>query len=209
MFYKVNSCYGFVRYRSVYNASSTLNDKRHYIQGNKIRLYVADSWHQPQTSRCSDGKLKRPSDGQRSGLEPMQLLDLNDDCFYEIFERLNLVDLISMARTCVRFQQLALETFRRIHTAVNLTQTNLPGHSNIGVPEMTLFQSRNLFLGFGRYIQKLELAALSFKPENRYRVLQLVMSKCSALKSLNLTGFNIKVRFEMLNYICQLFKCIC
>lgn len=43
----------------------------------------------------------------------MQFMDLNDDCIFEIFERLTQTDLCSMSFTCKRIQTLAFDQFER------------------------------------------------------------------------------------------------
>lgn len=157
---------------------------------------MADSWHQPITTTedvgtQNDETVERESSNVENQL--LQILDLNDDCLFDIFNMLNCIDLSSVDQTCMRFQRIAGDVFRKKHTAINLTMTDLPGYSNIGIGKLTLLQMRNLIMGYGSLIQKLQVAALSFKLENRYRVLDLVIRSCTGLKSLCLTGFYIKV----------------
>lgn len=160
---------------------------------------MADSWHQPNSTTDdvgaqNDDVVKRESSSQDNQL--LHILDLNDDCLYDIFNRLNCIDLSSIDQTCMRFQRVAADVFTKKHTAINLTMTELPGYSNVGVSQLTLFQVRNLIMGYGSQVQKLQVAALSFKHENRYRVLDQIIRGCSGLKSLCLTGFYIKVDLD-------------
>lgn len=159
---------------------------------------MADSWHQPITTTediaTQNDEIVDESENNQVENELLQVLDLNDDCLFDIFNLLNCIDLSSVDQTCMRFQRVAGDVFRKKHTAINLTMTDLPGYSNVGVSQLTLLQIRNLIIGYGAQIQKLQVAALSFKQENRYRVLDLILRGCSSLKSLCLTGFFIKVR---------------
>lgn len=158
---------------------------------------MADSWHQPITmtedvGTQNDEAVERDSSSQFDN-ELLNILDLNDDCLFDIFNMLNCIDLSSVDQTCMRFQRVAGDVFRKKHTAINLTMTDLPGYSNVGFSQLTLLQIRNLIMGYGSAIQKLQVAALSFKQDNRYRVLDLIIRGCTGLKSLCLTGFYIKV----------------
>lgn len=161
-------------------------------------MSVADSWHQPRT-KTEDVGVQHDSTAVESvsnesiNSELVHMLDLNDDCLLDIFSLLNCIDLSALSWTCQRFQRVAGDVFRRRHTAINLTMTDLPGYSNVGMSQLTLLQIRNLFLAYGPQIQRLQVAALSFKQENRYRVLDLIIRSCTSLKSLCLTGFYIKV----------------
>lgn len=193
---KLNYCYGFIQFTSVYSAASALRSQHHYVSGFRIKVSAADSWHQPRNTEDAAAQKDEASvttETDQSEDRILQILDLNDDCLFDIFNMLNCIDLSAVDQTCTRFQRVAADVFRRKHSAVNLTMTELPGYSNVGTSQLTLFQIRNLFKAYGSQIQKLHVAALSFKQENRYRVLDLIIRNCRTLKSLCLTGFYIKV----------------
>lgn len=194
---KLNYCYGFIQYKSVYSAAAALRSHHHYVSGFRIKVSVADSWHQPVT-KTEDATTKVTdsttlNESKQSDLRLIHVLDLNDDCLYDIFNMLNCIDLSSIDQTCQRFRRVAGDIFRRKHTAINLTMSDLQGYSNVGTSQLTLLQIRNLLKGYGSQIQKLQVGALSFKQENRYRVLDQIIRTCVTLKSLCLTGFYIKV----------------
>lgn len=198
-----------------------MRSQNHYVCGYKLKVSVADSWHQPQTITTEDGvqidgaqtSSSMTDDGTTTALasassvtaasssssasaansDQLVMLDLNDDCLLHIFGMLNCIDLSAVDQTCMRFQRVAGDVFRKKHTAINLTAINLPGWSNIGASQLTLLQIRSLFMAFGSKIEKLQVTAVSFKQENRYRVLDLIIRSCTALKTLILTGFYIKV----------------
>lgn len=158
-----------------------------------MKVSVADSWHQPASSENNlaqaDSSQEGESEGQSSQLH---IYDLNDDCLIEVFNYLNCIDLSACDQTSVRFSHIANEVFRKKHTAINLTDTTLSGYSNVGMNQLTLLQIRNLFVSFGSQIQKLKVASMSFKEENRYRVLDLIIRSCNRLRVLCLTGFYFK-----------------
>lgn len=197
---KLSYCYGFIQYDTVYGAAAALATTHHFVSRFRIKVSMADSWHQPVTktddaaTQADESTKKNESQAIDSRL--LNILDLNDDCLYDIFNMLNTIDLSSVDQTCVRFQRVAGDVFRRNHTAINLTTSDLPGYSNVGTGQLTLLQIRNIFMGYGPLIQKLQVTALSFKQENRYRVLDQVIRSCTTLKSLHLTGFHIKVSKE-------------
>lgn len=192
----------------MYSASAAIHSQHHYVGGLRIKVSVADSWHQPidlkkETDANTDAELTKTKSNDNDQ-QIIDILDLNDDCLFDIFNMLNSIDLSAVDQTCLRFQKVAGDVFRRKHTAINLTMTTLPGNwSNVGTSQLTLFQIRNLLKGFGTEIQKLHVAALSFKQENRYRVLDLIIRNCSGLKSLCLTGFFIKVNLTF--FFCDFF----
>ncbi|XP_031630466.1 uncharacterized protein LOC116345337 [Contarinia nasturtii] len=204
---KLSYCYGFIQYKSVHSAAAALKNQHPYVCGFRIKVSVADSWHQPITTQQdmatqnNDENAVDDDNGSETGVDPklVQVLDLNDDCLYDIFNMLNCIDLSAVDQTCLRFQKVAGDVFRKKHTAINLTMTNLPGYSNVGTSQLTLLQIRNLFIGYGPQIRKLQVAALSFKQENRYRVLDSIIRTCTGLESLSLTGFIIKESLYRIN----------
>lgn len=193
MHYKLSYCYGFIQYKSVYSAAAALRYQHHIVRGMRVRVLVADSWHQPGSqddNAAQNDSIETESDV--SDKQGLQFMNLNDDCLYEILSHLSFFDLSSMDQTCVRLQQLSRDVFHKRHTALNLTDTTLCGYSNVGANSLTLLQIRNLLSCFGPQIAKLKIGAISFKTENRSRVLDLVVRHCTTLKHLCLTGFYIK-----------------
>lgn len=196
---KLTYCYGFIQYSSVYSAAAALQHRHHFVCGFRIKVSKADSWHQPIT-RIDDipAQIDSPvnddvSDTSQTSND-IHILDLDDNCLDHIFGYLDCIDLGAVNQTCQRFQQVAGYVFRLKHKAINLTMTDLPDYSNVGTSQLTLLQIRNLFIGHGSQIHRLQVAALSFKQENRYRALDCIIRYCNSLKSLSLTGFHIKVR---------------
>lgn len=193
---KLSYCYGFIQYKSVHSAAAALRNQQHYVGGFKIKVSVADSWHQPLTTTNNGIQMEPAINGN---LQPdehskqFHIFGLNDDCLFHIFDMLNCMDLSAVDQTCLRFQWVAADVFRKKHTAINLTMTDLNDWSNVGVSELTLLKVRSLIVSYGAQIQKLQVAAVSFKPENRYRVLDLIIRNCTALKTICLTGFFMKV----------------
>lgn len=64
---------------------------------------------EPATKRIKFKEKSPPS----STASEMQFLDLNDDCIFDIFDRLSTIDWCSMSFTCERLQTLALDHFQR------------------------------------------------------------------------------------------------
>lgn len=190
---KPSYCYGFIQYKSVYSAAAALRSTHHFVSGYRIKVTVADSWHQPTSQEDDIAQNDSSQDGEsQQANRQLHVLDLNDDCLLEIFSYLNCIDLSACNQTSVRFSQIAGEVFRKKHTSINLTDTVLGEYSNVGSSHLTLLQIRNLFVSFGSQIRKLKVASMSFKEENRYRVLDLIMRSCAQLRALCLTGFSIK-----------------
>lgn len=175
MHHKLSYCYGFIQYKSVYSAASALRSQNHYVCGYKLKVSVADSWHQPVTITTEDGiqidgahgggsssssnmaayntaatttaaaaatANTTASSSAGANSDQLNMLDLNDDCLFHIFGMLNCIDLSAVDQTCMRFQRVAGDVFRKKHTAINLTVTTLPGWSNIGASQLTLLQIR-------------------------------------------------------------------
>lgn len=191
----------------MYSAAAALQNQHHYVAGYRIKVTVADSWHQPKTQINDNNSQAGAADSvnasncsnQSNDTDLLNILDLNDDCLLHIFNFLNCIDLSAVNQTCVRFQNVSSDVFRSKHTAVNTTMLDTPGWSNIKTNTLTLQQIRSLIVSFGSQIQKLQVAAVSFKQDNRYRVLDLIVRSCTSLKSLYLTGFHIKVNLLISN----------
>lgn len=199
---KLRYSYGFIQYKTVYSAAAALRNKHHLVGGYRVKVSVADSWHQPNSTEDNNTQNDSSIDSDSSETmesRTVQMLDLNDDCLIDVFSYLNFNDLVSVNQTCIRFQPLSEHVFRKKHTAINLTDTPIDDYSNVDESSFTLLQIRNLFVSFGPQIQKLKVASNSFKQENRYRVLDLLIRSCTSLRVLCLTGFYIKESLYKIN----------
>lgn len=119
------------------------------------------------------------------------IMDLNDDCLIDIFKRLPVRDLCSVAEVNTRFKQDAKYVFsalyKRFHTLVLVLQ------SAKGRYEITLNEMRSILKNFGSLIIDLDVSKMSFKSTHNNRILDLIIKYCAgALKELTLEWFSIK-----------------
>lgn len=81
----------------------------------------------------------------------VQLMSLNEDCFYQIFKWLPLNDLCVLSKTCSRLQQLTGDYFQRKYPSkwVNITNATSDG--------IVLSPNKNYVHCFSRFIQNLSI----------------------------------------------------
>lgn len=81
----------------------------------------------------------------------VQLMLLNEDCFYQLFKWLPLDDLCQLSKTCTRLQQLTGEYYQRKYPSkwVNVTNATADG--------IVLSPNKNYVKCFSRFIQNLSV----------------------------------------------------
>lgn len=101
------------------------------------------------------------------------ILDLNDDCLREVFERFSLDDLCAVADTCSRFKGIAQESFK------TLKQKKLEFRKGYPIPyEQQLKQFSKVLRNFGAWIEEIHSSEIeSLQCRNRF--LELVSLYCS------------------------------
>lgn len=202
LFQKNKLINGLVEYNSVYSAAGVLRYPIHQIDGIEMEVTMADSWLQRLTPDYDLPAIIRPKKSFRRGRKKPQpkfkLLDLNDDCLFEILEYFNVVDLDAINRTCKRLHRLAQDVFRLNHTAINISWKKLDEYSNINNIGLTYHNLRNILNSFGPAIRKLNICSVSFKEINRHRLLNLITA-CPLLECLHMTNIRIPAKFYEMN----------
>lgn len=129
------------------------------------------------------------------------LLDLNEDCLIEIFERCDIMDLPSIGNSCKYLNDIVHQLFKRKYQILKLNFNN-----NVSVQACT--RARRLILTFGFMIIDLEL---NFNPyeshDDHYSVavVEGVITFCKALQTFKLTSFDIPDNLNFFNRMGQLF----
>lgn len=175
-------------------ASKALSNRCHIIAGHKTPVSIADSWHQEKPLELRNNH-EDATDSQSTDMLPIeltnvtgtQLLDLNDDCLYEVFSLkfIRLMDLCSIAECSVRLKQIACRIFTASHKICHLNSLSLS----------TIHEVRRLLLNFGPLITEMWMEPtflLRAKSEQSERVMDLVIRYCrKTLESLNLIDYEI------------------
>lgn len=117
------------------------------------------------------------------------LLDLNDDCLFAIFERADVMDLANVAQSCKYLEPIAFNIFQRKHKSLTLI------FSDIVTVEQAA-RAKLLFQIFGSNIVELDIQfePRYFNGDEDYwtaDVLHAIVTHCSLLKSLKLASFHI------------------
>ncbi|XP_068151423.1 uncharacterized protein [Drosophila tropicalis] len=134
-----NRKFGFVLFANASAATKALETKIHHVEGHKIYVIVADSWHQPDFYRASEPQ----NAGGQSG--EAYILKLPDDCLSMILKLLPLADQVHFYSVCKRFQSVYQLTTRSIHKSVDLQD----------LEDLTLWDIREFFRISGPYVMDL------------------------------------------------------
>lgn len=171
-----NRCHGNIRYKTVHSAKLVRNVVDHYIGISRVII----------SSKDDATSIRRPIKNTTN------MLDMNDDCLYEILNHLNCMELCVVDQTCIRLRKIARNLFRVKHSAIDLTQQ--PNAS-----KLSLAYVKHLFVHFGSEIQKLKINANSFHSSERSAILELLFRNCTALRHLCLTGFCVYKKYYEIN----------
>lgn len=182
--------FGFVTFARPEAASSALQCRAHKINGREVNVAIADSWHQEKPLERSNNHKAKPVELpiELTNQTGTYLLDVNDDCLYEIFSHksLSIMDLCSVAETCTRLKDVATIIFAKSYKTCQFNDLSLN----------TIHEMRRMLLNFGSSITDLTIGP-SYDFERQFdgmsaRVLDLVIRCCSkSLESLRLKDYEI------------------
>lgn len=172
--------YGFVQFKRAADVHAVLIKARHRIGRCVITVKAANPWNQPDYKEIlANPLLVPPAQDAASNI----LNALNDQCFYEIFKRLNLPDLVNVAEVCVHFNEQAKKTF----VTSKYKRLVFTGSEFDDKPNMM----RKVMRHFGANIQSL---CIESKPRADDYLLQALLDFCTTdeLKELRLELFHIQ-----------------
>lgn len=125
-----------------------------------------------------------------------RLVKLNDDCLFEIFERVPIMDLCSIAQTSVRLNVVAKQFFAKKHISFIF----------INATVKTANQARKMFQIFGPQMLELEID-FCFCVTNASRIMEAVIRYCSSsLQRLVLKSFDIPDNRDTFTGMAKLFE---
>ncbi|XP_023031429.1 uncharacterized protein LOC111518545 [Drosophila willistoni] len=166
--YKEQRKCGFVLFANASDATKALEMKIHHVNGHKIYVIVADSWHQPDLYGVSEP----PTAGDQSG--EAYILKIPDDCLSMILKYLPLADQVHFQSVCERFQSVYQLTARSIHKSIASQELD----------NLTLWECRQFFRSSGPYVTDLNIG---LHANFRNRFLKYFGRNCINLKSLDLS----------------------
>lgn len=118
------------------------------------------------------------------------ILVLNDDCFYHIFNFLPLVDWCSLRDTCTRFRTISDYCFDRQSDSFELKQIANPSS------EIQLSEAKRVLRSFGEFMKILSINRYHFsgRPSPDCNVLMLYIDRyCLSLVDLELVNFKLNL----------------
>lgn len=176
---KDNRLHGFVQFKSAVNAKKILLKSRHRIKNCEISVAAADRLVQPDYMEYSSNPLFfAPAQDSPSNI----LNKLIDDCFIEIFKRLDLPDLVNVAEVCTHFNGLAKKTFLSTkYKQMDFKDTEFDKQPN---------KMRKVLRHFGENMHSLRISAQRPRTISNY-LLAAIVEHCTELKELDLSSFSI------------------
>lgn len=116
-------------------------------------------------------------------MDQCHILRLNDDCFYEIYKFIPIIDWCSLRETCTRFRTISDFCFDRQNTSFQLKAKNVFGSSQ---RQLTLNDAKRLIRNFGHLVTKLSINLYNFHLEDAARLLPVLDRYCHTLRNLKL-----------------------
>lgn len=117
-----------------------------------------------------------------ANMDQCHILRLNDDCFYEIYKLIPIIDWCSLRETCTRFRTISDFCFDRQNTIFQLKAKNVYGSSQ---GQLTLNDAKRLIRNFGQFVTKLSINLHNFRlHEDAARLLPLLDRYCHTLRDL-------------------------
>lgn len=207
---------GLVQFRRA-EAALVLYQEDLFFKDHEVKVEAADSWHQPGWHEIVSLSFSFGND-----VDPNPRM--NDDCLREIFNHLDVWNLVSVADVCSRFGQIAQERFAKNHKKVNFDdfvdekKYGLAVKFKSGASGWNGPRIRNFFEHFGSSIVELEISY--FHPMNFHHItpneiLMLIAAHCSGtlqvLKIYELTLENpfLMTSHTLFTYLKKLFLHFC
>lgn len=172
--------YGFVQFEQPEHAAEMLNRSQHKIAGVYVRVKEADSRHQPKIPYV---------DSASCVANDTPIPELNDDCLREIFDYLNVLDLVAVAEACPRFKAIAEARFSIEHkTFDSELLIRAAGQTRVQLDHLEGFLKH-----FGSLIMDLKVSFFELSTFGNNVVLGLIAKYCrDTLIVLKLVGFELK-----------------
>lgn len=143
-----------------------------------------------------------------NGEKHTTIMDLNEDCLWELFDYFNIIDLLSLSKVCKRFSIIVHSLVARKFGSFDLKETTTMENLIIK-PFQKLAVLSELFQCFGRYVTELTLPTLRGEDDEEYcdsifldivPILKMVARNCRNLKVLDVLHYSFSNRgnvFEM------------
>lgn len=177
--------YGFVHFREPEHAAEVLSRTHHKIAGVYVRVKEAERRHKPKMPYAT---FDNAIDTQTTRAIPVP--DLNDDCLREIFDYLNVLDLVSVAKVCPRFEAIAQARFSIKHKTFDFHELYRAARIELHQHHLEGFLER-----FGQFIVNLRVSYIEIQTIDNDFVLELISKYCKGrLDILKLENFELKGR---------------
>lgn len=193
---KKDHIFGFVTFSKYEDAAKVLQLKHHTVNGTKLRIRPADSWHQPKkkdnavevaatnTANNVDEALAGSSGSTEAGNSSVSLLCLNDDCLLHVLSFLDIVEMVRLRGICGRLDEL-------IDMACAKHKQNFDFSSIAKYESITLMTARNLLTYLGPDLKSLKIDCDDFNNNSGFRLLDFIARYCKSLENLDIDGFTI------------------
>lgn len=197
---RVEYQYAFVTFTTYDEATRVLNKKSHFLQGGKLRVRPADTWHQPQAlpvENTEDKEQAKSSSSEPSDIEMREeppwkydenapsLMMLNDDCLLHILSYLNVLELIQIRGTSARIDDLIDIVCKKYE------HFNFEDLAFLIPNDLTLMNARDILQYLGENMKSLIIDGSDFSiSTNSNRILGSIIRFCKKLEILKCDAFH-------------------
>lgn len=118
------------------------------------------------------------------------ILDVDDDCLYNIFDRLSVMDLCATAETCTRFRRIAREAFRRKYDSLRVNAGSSRHFMRHRELSPIAYKMLRMLKTFGSVMVDLKII-ISRHRDHQNNVADILFANCTALESLSLQEYSV------------------
>lgn len=168
-------------------------DATTFLMSKRFRARPADGFHQ----QSAHPDIKKSSENSKYPLvddvSDFALCRLNNDCLSHLFQFLNIMDILSLSRTCVRIQELAEPDLRKKCKTIDFGDTlKLQGENDYYLYRSVYYSLLN---DLGKYIKSLKISNTDLElilfHDNYVNILDNVYRSCASLQQLHLVKIHL------------------
>lgn len=174
--YYYSRIYGYKAYVSAVNENRKFRFAKKRF---KIQFMIMETKRFKLNEQSNDDRLADPKC-------EMELMNLNDDCLLEIFQRLPLIDLCRMSEVCNRLKKLTSNCFKRKYPKLVFDEMGIERNTDGNKIGEIVLQPRSKHVKY--FSQVMANVKICFPSERDVDMVRYIRDKCQNLKRIIFDG---------------------